>query len=398
MSLPILPIGTPEFILKSRYTKNDGKQGSIASNLSEFSINLENSMTTDKNTASDDSPIYADYRSEMCCTKYVNFDDLFRRDNVRGSLDLRIPEMVASLRKSGFKPNHPLVVSQQPDGTVLVLCGNRRVEGLEVIKAHDPAEFSRIVPGGKIPCIVYKGLTEEEEILIRVDHSDAEDRVGLGDWSQYLAIKQLLRAWPNKSETAIAEKLGLLVTKKGKNFGLPNRSLVQDRVSLARMPIFVEAQFKLLWEEGTAATAVRVTHIKKLIKAFRHDYANYPDGDSPAFLAVWDEIVNPPAPAEGDDSSGEIGPTDLKASDAEKRSHACNSGTVKRILLAVTNQGKHSLVELDATVSRLETDSAILDDIRHYLGNDDFASLVNDSRDARLAAEVAEVAESAEVA
>lgn len=340
------------------------------------------------------SNAFEDFRSDVKCTNKIDFNALYREDNVRGEQVKQIPSMVSSLRKNGFKPNHPLVVSEKPDGRFLVLCGNRRHEGLEWIAQHAPEEFSSIVPGGKVPCIVHRGLTDSEEILLRNDHSKDEDRVPLDDWSLFLAIKQLLRAWPGDSETRIAEKMGIYSTK-GKNAGKPNRSFVQDRVALARLPIFVQEQFRLLWEVGKDVTPVRVAHIKQLKAIFSKEFNTYPDGDGPEFSTKWREIMNPAPESDGTDSDDQQEPKDLKVSAAKDRAMGCNSKLAKRFLLAVTNQGGDA-VELDAQIAQAEADSEILADIREYLGLDDYAELVNNSREARLSREAAEAEQSAE--
>jgi ParB-like chromosome segregation protein Spo0J len=337
-----------------------------------------------------------DLSAKMSCTRYVDFGDLYRADNVRGRLVTQIPQMVASLRKNGFKPNHPLVVSKKADGRFLVLVGNRRLEGLEFVRDNHSDEFGRILPSGRVPCIVHEGLTVEEEILVRVDHGNHEDRVALDDWSQFLAIKQLMQAWPGESEVRIAEKLGIIHVK-GKNKGKPNRSHVQPRINLARLPIFVQEAFRLLWEEGKDATPVRVVNIKKLYAVYNEEFGKHEDaepfngeyGIGPKFRSTWAEITNPAPESDPEDSVDNDSPADLKASAAKTRAMGCNSRLAKRILLAVTNQGG-ALPELDALAAEFETDSQILTDIRNYLGGDEYADLVNCARDARLAAELAQ--------
>lgn len=425
MSFPIFPNGAIETVSSNSTDSNRdsdyaGKLCSVDFNLnsdcaaclacvvSEFSSNLENPTMSNENTNVADNadvndlPEVRDLSAKQACTTYVKFTDLYRSDNVRGRLVTRIPEMVESLRINGFKSNHPLVVSEKTDGTFLVLVGNRRVEGLEHVRDNHADEFNSVLPGGKIPCIIHKGLTVEEEIVIRNDHSDKEDRVGLDDWSRFLAIKQLMQAFPGDSETRIATKMGL-VHKKGKNEGKPNRSYVQPRVNLARLPIFVQEQFRLLWEEGKDATAVRTTDIRPLYAVYNEEFGKHEDADSyagefgigPKFREAWEGILAPAPEADSDDGTVGDGPEDLSHGAAKTRAMGCNSRLAKRILLAATNQGG-ALPDLDALAASIETDSQILTDIRAYLGADDYAELVNGARQQRLDAELAQSEESAD--
>jgi hypothetical protein len=261
------------------------------------------------------------------------------------------------------------------------------MEALEWLSANEPAEFARLLPGGKVPCIVHVGLTEDEEILIRVDHGTDEDRVPLDEYSEFLAIKQLLKAWPGESQARIAEKLGIVSTK-GKNKGQPNRSYVQDRVSLARLPLFVQDEYRKLWEVGKDSTPVRIAQIKTLYTAYNAEFATYPDGDGPEFSAKWSEVMNPVDNTVSADDSAT--PKDLKASEAKTRAMGCNSKTLRRVLLALTNQGG-DVVALDASIASLETDSQILSDIRLLVGADEFAKIVSEARDNRLAIDAAKL-------
>jgi hypothetical protein len=398
-----LPLGAAEFELKrgcnvstvwencAMAKRNAGRNVSseVAENV-EFPVNTEVvdgavSVEQADGAVSSESTTVADKSAVAKCTRYVEVSALFRSDNVRGSNDIKLPLIVASLRKNGFKPNHPLVVSKKADGRFLVLCGNRRLMGLEFIRTNHAEDYDRIVKGGKVPCIVHEGLTDCEEIIIRNDHSGDEDRVGLGDWGQFLAIKQLMRVFPNDSQATIAAKMGIYHVK-GKKAGEPNRSFVQPRVELARLPIFVQDEFRKLWDDvdGKSKTPVRVEHIKILAETYRAEYAAYPDGNGPEFSAVWNKIMNPTVSAASSDSSGSAGdngPRGLSVEAANNKGMSCASPLIKRILLSVTNQGNPviPLTELDAQLVTLETDSQILANIRDYLGNTDFAELVEKS-------------------
>lgn len=220
-------------------------------------------------------------------TEFVDFDSLYRKDNVRTSQSLNLPKMVQSLKTRGFKPNHPLVVSEKSDGTFLVLCGNRRTEALEMIRENDSEIFQSILPDGQVPCIVHRNLTEEQEILIRLDHSDDEDREPLDEWGEFLSVLQLMRAGYT-GQKDIAAVLG----KFNKN-GEPNRSYFQQRVNLARLPKKVQEEMKKYCLDGPTATPLRWRHIPGLFSVYNEEYdAGYAINTGPQFNQLWDEIFN----------------------------------------------------------------------------------------------------------
>ena len=318
-------------------------------------------------------------------TKLIDIDALFLADNVRTEACERIPDMVASLKLNGFKVNHPIVVSAKPDGRFGVLCGNRRTKGVFHLRDNDPATFRAIFPNGKIPAVVYTGLSVEEEIILRIDHGPQEDRVPLDEWSEFLAIKQLLRAYPGESQAKIAEKLGI-INRKGKNAGQPNRPYVQVRVNLARLPGFVQDEFQKLCVAGKDATPVRWSDVKDLYTAFNAEFATYPEGDGPQLRTAWEKIMHPaPKPEATEDGKK---PAALSPDGAKARAQAAASKLIKRVLLAVTNQGG-DLVEVDAKILQAETDAEILGMVREYLGPYEFGSLVNRAREHRVAVETA---------
>jgi len=325
-------------------------------------------------------------------TKMIAVSYLFLADNVRTTACEKIPEMVASLRRNGFKPNHPVVLSQRDndaDGKprFLVLCGNRRTKALLWLQENDADEYNRIVPTGKIPAIIHKGLTEEEEILLRIDHSKDEDRVALDEWSIFLAIKQLVRAFTSESQEKIAEKLGIFYTK-GKNAGKPNRSYVQTRVDLARLPEYVQDEFQKLMVSGKDETPVRIADIKTLKTIYNEEFVAFPNADGPKFTAAWDAIVNP-EPQDADEETAKDDPKSLKPQDAKNAAQNASSAFLKRVLLAATRQGG-SLGELDAQASQFEIDAEILADIRAFLPDGEYGELVANARNARLAREAQE--------
>src|SRR5690606_37590083 len=104
---------------------------------------------------------------------------------------------------------YPIVVSKK-GSEYLVLCGNRRTEALKRIQSAEPEIFKIILPDGKVPALVLDNLTEDEEIIIRNDHSSEEDRVALDDEGLFLSVKQLVKAG-YASQNEIAAKLNLMI-------------------------------------------------------------------------------------------------------------------------------------------------------------------------------------------
>jgi len=322
--------------------------------------------------------------------KLLDFDSLYLEGNIRSPGCEKIPAMVQSLRLEKFKDNHPLVVSEKTDGRYLVLCGNRRVLGLTKIRENDKAEFSRVLQNGKILCHVHKGLTKEEEIVLRIDHSEGEDRVKLDKWSEFQAVKQLCFCYPEDTQEAVAKKMGKFHKDDSKLAGQPNRGWAQPLCNLAALPPYVQEEYRKLVVEGKDSTLLRVADIKKLYTVFEKDFAEFPEGDSPVFAAAWDKILNPEpkAPAETENANA---PKPYKPESATRQAQGAASRIVKRILLAVTNQGG-DIVALDAEAAQNETDAQILADIKEYLGEDDYGQLASASQNARLDREAQEIA------
>lgn len=311
----------------------------------------------------------------MSLTKNVAFDALYLQGNVRTDNCKQIVAMVESLRLNGFKENHPLVVSQKDDGSYLVLCGNRRTEGLGWLRDNDPAAFQRVLSNGKVPCIVHKGLTEEEEVLLRIDHSNAEDRVALDDWSLYTAVQQLVKVGFDTQEK-IAEKLGIYV-KSGKNAGKPNRSWVQPRVNLARLPAFVSEELQKR-NFDRKATKLRWEHVPQLFKVWTDEFSNHPDAPGPEFCQLWDSIINPKPKAD----TSEHGEKPLSVADAKRRAQSTSSSTLRNALLCVTGQGKGmDFVTLDNRMVQAETALVTLGRIEAFLGDEKYGQLVADAAD-----------------
>lgn len=315
------------------------------------------------------------------CTRLIEVEKLSFADNVRTPECMKVPAIVDSFRRHGFKMNHPLVVHEESgdDGAkYLVLIGNRRGHGLVWLRDNDPEEYRRILPNGKVPAVVHKGLTAEEVVDMRIDHSSDEDRVPLDEWSTFLAIQQLVKVGMDTQER-IAIKLGLWIKGKGKNAGQPNRSFVQPRVNLARLPQFVQEQFEKLCREGKDGSPVRWLDVAKLYKAFFAEYTQHPEGDGPGFQKVWKDVMTPPTVEDSDDSA--IGsasePKELSPAEAIKRSQAASSEGLKYALLVVTRQSDRNLAEIDAKILEGETAIRVLGEIKAYLGEKDYVALLS---------------------
>lgn len=312
------------------------------------------------------------------CTRMVEVDKLTFADNVRTPECMHIPAIVESIKRHGFKTNHPLVVVEKKtdDGPrYLVLIGNRRGLGLQWLRDHEVDEYQRVLPSGKIPAVVHKGLTTEEEVDLRIDHSPDEDRVPLDEWSIFLAIKQLVQVGMDTQER-IADKLGLFKVR-GKEKGQPNRQFVQPRVNLARLPQFVQDQFSKLCREGKDTTPVRWNHVARLYKAFNGEEQYDPDGNGPEFQRVWQAVLTPPEVLETTGGSGNgTDPKELTPAEAIKRSQAASSAGLRHAILAITRQSPRNLAEIDRDILEGESAILVLARIKAYLGEKDYAELI----------------------
>ena len=295
----------------------------------------------------------------------VEVESLYCEGNVRSKECENIPQIVESYRRQGYKVNHPLVVSEKSDGRLLVLNGNRRTLGLFWLRDNVPDDYKSVVASGKVPAIVHRGLTQEEEVLLRIDHSSDEDRVPLDEWSIFLAVKQLVQIGTD-TQVAIADKLGLY-NKKGE----PNRSWIQPRVALVRMPDFVQEELHRYYL-NKSDSPLRLSHIMGLSKAFNAEYVDYPNADGPLFTERWAEIMFPPEKVEADTTDKALTPAE-----AVKRSQAASSKGLASALLAATGQGQVDMASIDRASVEGETAVLLLAKIREYLGDDDYRQLID---------------------
>lgn len=305
-------------------------------------------------------------------TMLVLISSLHFEDNVRDEKCSNVEGMVDNIRRDGFLSDHPLVVEKLAEEQYLVLRGNRRGLACQWLAEHEPDTIEKMIPSGKIPAIVHENLTPRERILIRIDHGPQEDREPLSEWSTFLAIRQLVQGCEFTQEQ-IAEKLGIIHTK-GKNKGKPNRSLVQPRVNLARLPLFVQEEMHKYCDDPTS-THLKWTKIPALYKAREKEFLDYPNGDGPLFKAAWEKALEPPKPKEDKSEPGKA----LSAGSARNMAQSVESPVLRDVLLTVTGQGRHSINALDCKIKTAEDAQAIVDVLRLYHGDNAFDEMVNEA-------------------
>jgi hypothetical protein len=195
-------------------------------------------------------------------------EELVLRHNVRHESEYDLPPLVASFLKNGYRPSAPLVVHIGDDKIKEVLAGNRRTNALRCLK---PEELEQVLApfGGKVPCIVYHGLSPQQVEILRCDHGTDEDRKPLTKFGLFVAVCRLLMVGLNQLQ--IAERLGLYITKEGHK--KPNRSLVQIYANAAKLPKRVQDMLKQYWLEGRGK--IRVSDIATLTKIWNEEWPNY---------------------------------------------------------------------------------------------------------------------------
>lgn len=313
---------------------------------------------------------------------FVDFGSLAWNNNVRTASTLALPQMIRSMLSRGYDPAYPISVSIQEDGSYLVLRGNRRTLALGAIRDEDQAAFDRILVNGQLPAIVYEKLTEAEEILLRNDHSAFHGQVGLDEWGEFLQLRQLMRAGYS-SQAGLAAKLGKFKTGEDGSLN-PNRSWIQQRCNLARLPQFVIDEYEMLMRRkepqfvdthpGAAETPVRWGKVASLYKAH---FADREKGiiDSieggPELQATWAEVMRKKEPVAPP-------PAALDAAALQKLSKdvVTDDILVETLLKASGKETAHSWQDLNAQLLKLRKDSATLTEIRVHQGSGKFKSLV----------------------
>jgi len=317
-------------------------------------------------------------------TRLVEVDRLVFADNVRTPACMQLAKMVESIKRHGYWPDRPLLVSQKGDGTeatYLVLRGNRRGSALLWLREHEPDNYASLIKEGKIPALVLRGLTREEEVDWRIDHTPDADRVPLDEWSTFLAIKQLVSIGIDTQE-GIARKLGL-VKSKGKDAGKPNRQYVQPRVNLARLPGYVQEEFAKLLTIDKSATNVRIADIATLYKVYSEEFLEYPEGNGPAFHSAWEKAMAPK------DSKAKAGPDgietepqakELSPAEGVRRAQAAQSKGLRMALLSATRQSPKDMSEIDAHILAGEVACELLSLLKRFMGEEAWTALLAEAR------------------
>lgn len=324
----------------------------------------------------------------------VNFDHLTWGDNVRTTRTLQLEKMMHSLKERGYNPKYPIVVSRKPipgkggKFSYLVLCGNRRTESLKAIKAAEPAIYKIILPTNEVPALVFDNLTPEEEIILRNDHSDAEDRVALDEEGLFYSVRQLVRAGYT-SQNDLAAKLNLYKENPQTKKLEPNRSFIQQRVNLARLPKFIQDEFIVLMKDGKNSTKARWAQVAELFKLYMQERVKgHVDGKGPLLTAKWNSILTAVAP-EGPDAEGSkmMTKTEIGA-----LSETLGSRLGQLFLLKITGapvmDGDKALDigDIDGQMVLAEQSLTLLTDITAHMGEKPFRSMITEITKKRQAA------------
>lgn len=310
----------------------------------------------------------------------IPFSYLTWGDNVRSTETLQLEGMIHSFKQRGYITEHRVVLSKKSANKYLVLCGNRRTEALKKLKETEPEEFKEILPDGKIPAVVYEDLTEDEEILIRNDHSSELDRVGLDDEGIFYAVKQLVKALGTESQADLAAKLNLYIEDKQTGTMKPNRSFIQQRVNLARLPDFVQKEFIKLMRDGKNSTNVRWSHVAKLFKLYKEGRSKgYVEDGGPEFQEFWEKCLHPSATETNKSGSG---PKMLTKSEAERVSENLGSRLGQLFMLKVAGNPveidgkKVDWGDIDGEMVKCEQAYADITKIAKHLGKTEFKKLM----------------------
>jgi hypothetical protein len=344
----------------------------------------------------------------------IPFKSLTWGGNVRPEEDLVLEPMIHSMKNVGYDPKYPLVVSKKAGGEFLVLNGNRRSLALKQISEFEPAIFDVVLPGKdhKVPALVFTGLTEDEEAIIRIDHGKSQDRVALSEHGTFLAVKQLVRAG-YASQADIAAQLDIYKENPQTKMMEPNRSYIQGRVTLARLPEFMQEEYVKLMKGGKNATPVRWSSVPKLFKAYEPErrqgyFGETPDKLGPETKKAWKEATTPEAK---DDKDGEEKDRSMTKSKLIEASTTLGSRLGKMFMLkvagedvkdtSVTPAKSLTLADIDGEMVMAEKAIGDLVAFRDELGEkkyDDLMVKITKSRTeaAKKAREAAEKAKAAE--
>ncbi len=263
-----------------------------------------------------------------------------------------VNRLIGLLIRNGVIPNHPIVVLRIGPNRYLVIIGNTRTKALQVIAKDKPDDFARICPDGTIGAFVYENLSDEDRVILATDHGADENRQGLNDEEMFYAVKNLYAV--GLSQAAIAQRLGQLV-KSGRKAGEPNRSFIQPRANLCRLPKFVQDEFVKLWRGDESRNAyLAVSDIAKLYLAYNLDNPDgsriHPEGGE-NYKAAWSKATQAdttPTPP----GSVTMNKEDLTVAEAQRKSNGYDSNVLKFVILALTGQSGRTDLTL-STVDKL---------------------------------------------
>ncbi len=258
-----------------------------------------------------------------------------------------------NIKLKGYLPQYPIVV-EAINGNNHVINGNSRAGACLQGKATEPEAFAKAVRNGLIPAIIFTGLTPADRARLAVDQGKDQDRMGLNEWEQYLALKKLAMAGVTETQAAI--DLQILV-KSGKDKGLPARSYVQVRYALAKLPAFVADDLHAhLTDTATGKTSWSdIMPLRTAYKADNKIGLPFPEG-GPGFKAVWDAIQNPKAPTVTE-AVNTITPSDLTTAKAVTVATMTGSRYNQAFILWLTGQTDRtdlSLEVFDGIMMKLE--------------------------------------------
>lgn len=301
-------------------------------------------------------------------TKRIELDTLVFDDNPRTDATLHLEAMQASYAQHGYQSDSAIMVEDQENGKYLVLRGNRRTLAALDLQTKDAIAYERAFPDGKIPAIICKGLSDNERILLRIDHADDMDRVPLDDEGMFNAIAQLSRS--GLGQDAVAEHLNLWLTDKATGVKKPNRSYAQQRINLAKLPAKVQNEFRILMRKGKDATPVRWGQVATLYKEYHANCVAYPDGTI-KFQELWEKATKPV-----EKGSNAIAGTSLTAKKAKDMALHCQSKAARALCFALTGQGDVTVESIDLTILEAESAQVTLAQIKESMGETDYSALV----------------------
>jgi hypothetical protein len=216
-----------------------------------------------------------------------------------------------------------------------------------------------------------------------MDHTVDGDRLPLDEWSQVIAIAELIAA-DHGTESEIAAHLGLFI--EGSNGErAPNRSLVQPRIQLVKMPLYIRNAMEKRCRLGDGN--IRWSHIAKLAKVWKAEFPTYPLGDGPLLKAEFDRLT---APKDADVKAAIQPVTQARAATLIS---AAQSQTGKELVAAtIKNDGNQAFLAIDSKLRQLEAAAHALDALvwKYALDSEELADTIAEY-DASLVEQTAEV-------